>query len=214
MPRSIIMLLAFALVQIDSIAQQLPIPRNIQATYKKGTRSIDGRPGKNYWQNTASYNLRINFNPSTRTVSGTVDISYYNNSPDTLKQIWFKLYPNLYKKGTPHLAGIKSEDLTDGVFIDSIRINNSLADASVYDINGTNMVVNRMNVPSGKTIRFRIVFHYLLNKGSHVRTGEVEPGAAFVAYFFPRIAVYDDIDGWNKNPYLGTQEFYNDFCDF
>lgn len=47
-----------------------------------------------------------------------------------------------------------------------------------------------------------------------MRTGEIEAGAYFIAYFFPRIAVYDDIDGWNRNPYLGTHEFYNDFCDF
>lgn len=47
-----------------------------------------------------------------------------------------------------------------------------------------------------------------------MRTGEIEPGAYFIAYFFPRIAVYDDIDGWNKYPYLGLQEFYNDFCHF
>src|ERR1043165_9816768 len=47
-----------------------------------------------------------------------------------------------------------------------------------------------------------------------MRTGEIEPGAAFIAYFFPRIAVYDDIDGWNIIPYTGTQEFYNDFCSF
>src|SRR5258706_859752 len=76
----------------------LPTPRNIQAAYDKGTRSTDGRPGKNYWQNTANYDLDIHFYPATRLLTGTVSISYINNSPDTLKQVWFKLYPNLYKK--------------------------------------------------------------------------------------------------------------------
>ena len=47
-----------------------------------------------------------------------------------------------------------------------------------------------------------------------IRTGMVDDSSAFVAYFFPRIAVYDDIDGWNKFPYIGSQEFYNDFCEF
>src|SRR5947207_10596805 len=65
-----------------------------------------------------------------------------------------------------------------------------------------------------QTFKFKISYSYTLNKKSHIRTGEVEDGAYFIAYFFPRIAVYDDIDGWNLNPYLGTQEFYNDFCDF
>ncbi|RYZ28283.1 MAG: peptidase [Chitinophagaceae bacterium] len=63
-------------------------------------------------------------------------------------------------------------------------------------------------------MQFRISYHYTLNKTSHVRTGEIEPGAHFIAYFFPRIAVYDDIDGWNRIPYNGKLEFYNDFCDF
>src|SRR5947207_8698047 len=65
-----------------------------------------------------------------------------------------------------------------------------------------------------QTFKFKISYSYTLNKKSHIRTGEVEDGTYFIAYFFPRIAVYDDIDGWNMNPYLGPQEFYNDFCDF
>lgn len=77
----------------------LPVPTNIQATYYKGTRTTSGAPGKNYWQNRADYTLSINFNPLTRVLDGIDEIDYINNSPDTLKQIWFKLYPNMYKKG-------------------------------------------------------------------------------------------------------------------
>ena len=66
----------------------------------------------------------------------------------------------------------------------------------------------------GKSIKVKITYEYTLNKGSHNRTGMVDEGSYFVAYFFPRIAVYDDIDGWNKYPYLGDAEFYNDFCTF
>lgn len=76
------------------------------------------------------------------------------------------------------------------------------------------MVVRIKPLAPGKKINFHITYSYILNKTSHIRTGEVDDGAYFIAYFFPRIAVYDDIDGWNNNPYLGTQEFYNDFCDF
>jgi hypothetical protein len=76
------------------------------------------------------------------------------------------------------------------------------------------MILNRQSVVHGQSVDFKIKYHYTLNKGSHVRTGQVEPNADFVAYFFPRIAVYDDIDGWNRNQYTGSQEFYNDFCNF
>lgn len=195
-------------------SQQLFVPKNIQAAYQKGTRSTDGKPGNNYWQNTASYKLNINFAPETRLISGNVDINYVNNSPDTLRQIWFKLYPNLYKKGTPHLTKIAPEDLTEGLIIDSLWANDKLVDQKAFVIDGTNMILNRQMLSKGQSIQFRIKYHYTLNKGSHNRTGQVDSNSAFIAYFFPRISVYDDIDGWNRHPYNGSQEFYNDFCSF
>ena len=212
--KKIIAVLFPGFIFLNASSQTLPVPRNIAAAYKKGTRSVDGKPGKAYWQNRADYKLSVNFNPATRLIKGKVDIAYSNNSPDTLKQIWFKLYPNLYKSGTPRESKISERDLGEGLVIDSMWINGALADKARIAVDGTNMTVNKQQVPSGTSIRFRIVYHYTLNKTSHIRTGEVEPGAAFVAYFFPRVAVYDDIDGWNRHPYNGRLEFYNDFCDF
>jgi hypothetical protein len=192
----------------------LPVPRNLEHTYNKGTRSPDGKPGKNYWQNRADYKLSVNFDPATRLVKGVVNINYLNNSPDTLKQLWFKLYPNLYKKGTPRQSSVAPADLNDGVIIDSMWVNEKPFDISKLNISGTNMIMNRLSFAKGQELNMRIVYHYTLNKGSHIRTGEVEPDADFIAYFFPRVAVYDDIDGWNTFGYNGSQEFYNDFCDF
>jgi hypothetical protein len=203
------MLLAF-----NSFSQQLYVPKNIQTTYQKETRSPDGKPGKNYWQNSANYNLNVNFAPDTRLVSGVVDIKYVNNSPDTLRQIWFKLYPNLYKKGSPRQSKISAEDLTEGLIIDSMWADNKIVDQRNINIDATNMTLSRQSLAHGQSIQFKIRYHYTLNKGSHIRTGEIDPNADFIAYFFPRVAVYDDIDGWNRNPYNGSQEFYNDFCNF
>lgn len=209
------LLLAIAtLFSIHIYSQNLlPTPRNIQATYDKGTRSTTGKPGKNYWQNTANYDLKVSYEPASRLLSGSVDIVYINNSPDTLDRIYFKLYPNLYKKGAPRDSRIAPEDITDGVSIDSLWINDQLTDKAWFRIDATNAVGRQVVLP-GQKIKFRIVYHYTLNKGSHIRTGEVDPGSAFIAYFFPRVAVYDDIDGWNTIPYTGSQEFYNDFCHF
>ncbi len=91
-------LLLLALHGMVPATAQLYIPRNIQWAYEKGTRSLDGTPGKNYWQNTATYQLNIQFDPLSRYLAGTAHITYTNNSPDTLEQIWFKLYPNLYQR--------------------------------------------------------------------------------------------------------------------
>ncbi|HVT83766.1 MAG TPA: hypothetical protein VHD35_01120, partial [Chitinophagaceae bacterium] len=199
----------------SAIAQNtLPTPRNIQMTYDKGTRSITGAPGKNYWQNSADYSIHVNFFPATRLLTGNEDVVYTNNSKDALRLILFKLYPNLYKKGSPRDRRIAPDDVSDGLIIDQMRIDDKSFDISKLHENGTNMVVQIPQLDSGKTIHFNISYHYTLNKGSHNRTGEIEPNADFIAYFFPRIAVYDDIEGWNTNPYVGSQEFYNDFCHF
>ncbi|HTK17977.1 MAG TPA: M1 family metallopeptidase [Mucilaginibacter sp.] len=203
------------LCAIVSFAQtSLPIATNIQATYNKGTRSTNGTPGKNYWQNRADYSLTINFTSKTRVLDGVDEIDYTNNSPDTLKQIWFKLYPNLYQKGNIRAMPVKPEDITDGVKISRIEINQAVYDTTKLIINGTNMIIpNQLTLPNQK-IHLKIYYSYTLNKTSHIRTGQVDTGAFFIAYFFPRVAVYDDIDGWNTAPYRGSEEFYNDFCHF
>ena len=209
------LILSFLMLYSVNLAAQtnLYIPRNIQTTYNMGTRSVQGMPGENYWQNGADYKIDVAFDPATRLLTGTVKIDYTNNSPDTLNEIWFKLYPNLYKKGTHSLSKIAPEDMGDGVIIDTIKMDDHLL-KSAPKIDGTNMILQQQNVLPHQVVSFNITYHYTVNKGSHIRTGEIDMGADFVAYFFPRIAVYDDIDGWNKNAYLGTQEFYNDFCNF
>lgn len=195
-------------------AQQLPVPAEIQAAYAKGTRAVSGKPGARYWQNTANYDLKVNFNPASRELKGVVEVIYYNNSPDTLKQLWFKLYPNLYKKGVERKTKFNERDLNEGVSILSMQADGRQLDQQAMTIEGTNMQAAIAALAPGKNIKLKIEYKYDLNKGSHMRTGQVDEGSHFVAYFFPRVAVYDDIDGWNKFPYTGEVEFYNDFCNF
>jgi hypothetical protein len=194
--------------------QVLPIPKEVETAISKGTRSLSGRPGKKYWQNTANYDLKVNFNPLSRVVSGTAEITYVNNSPDTLNQMWFKLYPNLYKKGVSVKSRIAASDQGEGILLSGLKIGEQSIDSSGYVIDGTNMHANINALVPGKSVKISVKYAYILNKGSHTRTGQVDEGSAFIAYFFPRVAVYDDIDGWNKYPYTGDAEFYNDFCDF
>jgi hypothetical protein len=211
-------LFAIALVFIVSATkaqQPYTLPVNISTAITKQTRTATGEPGKNYWQNTADYNIQVNFDPATRLLQGSETISYINNSPDTLRQFMFKLYPNLYEKGAIRALPVSADDLTDGVSIDSMSLDGGAILNAQRRINGTNMSLrlSRPIVP-GQHVQVTVSWHYTLNKKSHIRTGEIDPGADFVAYFFPRIAVYDDIDGWNIYPYTGNLEFYNDFCHF
>ena len=158
----------------------LPIPVNLQQTYVNGTRSTNGAPGKNYWQNKADYSIKVTFNPKNRVLNGVVDIDYTNNSPDTLGQVYFKLYPNLYMKGAIRNMKVSPADETNGVQIQKLSINQP---AKKWSIDGTNMVLTIPTLSSKQKIHFTISYSYILNKTSHIRTGQVDSGAFFIAYF-------------------------------
>lgn len=200
------------LINILLAQNNLFVPSNIAKSYIKGTRQISGKPGEKYWQNSADYNIDVEFNPETQLLQGEEKIKYYNNSTDTLQEIVLKLYPNLYKKGAVRLTKISSEDVHSGMEIEQLIISDKTVTS--YIIDGTNLFLKINPLPPLSSVELKLSFNYKLNKGSHNRTGMIDAQSAFVAYFFPRITVYDDIDGWNRNAYIGTQEFYNDFSNF
>src|SRR6185312_17512042 len=134
--------------------------------------------------------------------------------PDTLRQLLFKLYPNLYIKGAARNSAVKPDDLTDGVAVSNVAIEGQPVTGAPKGANGTDMGLRIPGIAPGQTLHVSLDFAYTLNKTSHIRTGQVDSGAFFIAYFFPRVAVYDDIDGWNQAHYRGSEEFYNDFCHF
>ena len=202
---------------IPVVAQvNLPIPLDILNTgYQTKTRSFDGAPGENYWQNSASYEIDVELIPGKREIIGSETITYFNNSPDTLRYLVIKLFPNLYKKGVVRDYSIDQRDIYDGIKISHISVSGKVMDTSQLAGLGTNLIVNvdEFLFP-GKTIKLSIDWSYQLPDYSNIRQGVYEQNEIFVAYWFPRIAVYDDIEGWDTFNYTGMQEFYNDFSDF
>ena len=81
-----LVLLLFAILSAEA-QTSLPLPWNIQQAIHKGTRTVTGEPGPQYWQNRADYHISVSFDPTTRQVRGSESITYVNNSPDTLKQL-------------------------------------------------------------------------------------------------------------------------------
>ncbi len=196
----------------QATAQQLYMPRNIRQAYDNGTRSATGAPGPKYWQNRANYDIKVSFAPKSRLLSGSETVVYTNNSPDTLRNLTLKLFPNLYQHGSIRSMPIAASDMGDGVALANVKVNG----ASIGNLKtaGTNLQLDIPETLPGAQLKLELDFSYTLNETSHIRTGMVDPGAHFIAYFFPRIAVYDDINGWDRIPYTGTTEFYNDFCNF
>ncbi|MFI5172176.1 MAG: M1 family metallopeptidase [Chitinophagales bacterium] len=201
------------LISIKCFNQNIYIPLNVQHAIDKGTRTMSGTPGKNYWQNSAAYDLKIKFNPKTRILEGNETITYFNNSPDTLDRLIIQIFPDFYKTGTFREYEIDRVDENEGVTIKSISIDNSTDIQGYHDQTNYIALPPKFIDPHSKSI-VKIEWTYKVNAGSPVRTGQVDPTTFFMAYSFPRIAVYDDIDGWNYHAYNGLQEFYNDFGDF
>src|SRR3954454_1410258 len=99
------------------------MPRNVAQAYAKGTRSPDGRPGPKYWQNKAVYNISISVAPPNRAVTGSEDITYTNNSPDTLKTLIIRLELNSHQPEAPRDNLISTDYLTSGVHVDEYAEN-------------------------------------------------------------------------------------------
>jgi len=195
-------------------AQTLYVPRDIKKAFEKGTRSADGKPGKNYWQNTGRYNISITVLPPNRNVQGTEQITYFNNSPDTLKQLNMKLILNIHRPGATRYSGTTPDYLTQGIQVDSIFVNGAKKEWDNAKAIGTNQFValDKPLMPHD-SVKLNITWHYELSLKSG-REGMIDPTTFYIGYFYPRVSVYDDYNGWDRLEFNDRQEFYNDFNDY
>src|SRR5699024_383051 len=189
------------------------IPRNIQQTYQNGTRSLDGTPGSNYWQNHANYDIHLQIDPPNRTVHGSEQIVYYNNSPDTLQVLVFKLFMNKHKPGAARERQISKGRMTGGIEIEKYLVNGNPQEWDDEN-NGTWKALKLAEplIPED-SVHLSIDWHYKLTKRPG-REGRIDSTTFFIAYFYPRVAVYDDYNGWDRMAFTGSREFYNDFNNY
>jgi len=195
-------------------ASALYMPRDVKAAFRKGTRSPDGRPGANYWQNRGRYNIAITALPPDRTIRGSEQITYMNNSPDTLRNPVIKLFINIHKPGAPRAGGAPADYLTSGVHIDSLAVNGQ---ATPWGCDDGCFTWERIRLASPlaphDSVRLAFKWHYDVSKQSG-REGMLDSTTFYLAYFYPRVAVYDDYNGWDTMNFTDMQEFYSDFNDY
>lgn len=194
------------------------IPTNIQKAITKGTRSLDGKPGKNYWQNSSDYKIHAKFDPLKKILQGNETIVYYNNSPDSLDELVVRLYPNFYKSSSARNFRISPESVTDGVELLLLEIDGkqvNLDNRSAVNFTNTNMIIKLLNKISPKSSSvIKVNWKYDIPLGPAIRTGMYDSTIFLIAYWYPQISVYDDIDGWDKIDFNGEQEMYNDFNNY
>src|SRR5215469_12985680 len=203
-----------SMLSLSTRAQTLYMPRGVKQAYKNGTRSMDGKPGKDYWQNHARYIINMTAMPPDRNIKGTETIDYFNNSPDTLRNPNIKLFLNIHKPGAPREAGAIPDYLTSGVHIDECKVNGQTIQFRTDPYVFTNVSI-RLPQPllPHDSAQFSFTWHYEISLKSG-REGMIDSTTYFLAYFYPRIAVYDDYNGWDRMPFVESHEFYSDFNDY
>ena len=198
----------------QSGASSLYMPRAVQQAYRKGTRSSDGRPGLAYWQNRGRYNIAITALPPDRSIRGSEQITYFNNSPDTIRNPVIKLLLNIHKPGAPRGGGASADYLTSGVHIDSLVVNGQVTpwpgDDNTFTWERLKLAVPLLPHDS---VHLSFKWHFDISKESG-REGMIDSTTWFLAYFYPRVAVFDDYNGWDTMNFTDVQEFYSDFNDY
>lgn len=189
-------------------------------------RSASGQPGPAYWQNHADYKINVTLDTGTHKISGELELTYTNNSPDALKFLWLQLDQNIYKpesrgSATTTQTGGRwaNASFTQGQVIKSISVDgDGKKYTPQYTINDTRMQVwlQEPMKAAGSKVKMVISYEFTVPEYGTDRMGRLatKNGTVYeVAQWFPRMCVYDDIQGWNTLPYLGAGEFYLEYGD-
>ena len=188
-------------------------------------RNVDGAPAKTYWQNRADYKISVDFNVESKTVSGDEIIIYTNNSPTNLKYVWLELDQNRFNKKSRSSAMLSilnsnDESFNGGFKLYSIKIKLNKKTYKVdYLIVGTRMQIQLPDYlkSNGGKLNIYIKYSFVLPPQGLGRSGwmKTKNGVIYeVAQWYPRMAVYDDLVGWNTLPFLGAGEFYLEYGNF
>lgn len=220
-----------------AIRRDVPLTRAIARAMAAGTRDFTGRPGPNYWQLQTDYTIEAQLDRPNLSIVGKETIAVRNHSPEALTRLVLRLDHNLFRERAQHGASVPAE-ITDGMVITRLSIDGGEVDltsrpgrrrrggdegggaaASVFGLTNTVATV-RLGKPiaPGATASLQIEWHTKLPGGDggagHRMTQRWDDTLFQPTQWYPRLAVFDDLNGWNDDPYLGPAEFYNNFGRF
>lgn len=201
-------------------------------------RTASGAPGKAYWQQRADYKIKAIINETDNTLAGEETITYYNNSPDDLSYLWIQLEQNVNKKENEDFGAIKNS-LKDGINTRQMQFLTRAIDFPagytikyINDSNGKpikSLVNNTMMkvlldepLKSGNTLTFSIGWSYpitdrsmyVLSREGYEYFPEDDNTVYLIAHWFPRMAVYNDTEGWQNQQFQKLGEFALEFGDY
>ncbi len=192
-------------------------------------RAATGEPGPKYWQNRADYQLAAKLNDQTDEISGTEVLTYTNNSPLGMSFVWMQLDQNLFKLdsrgnaivpvGGSRNAG-RGQVFDAGYKIKSVKVlNGTVATEVKFLINDTRMQVflPKTLTANGGQLKLKIEYSFISPNYGSDRMGilPTKNGKIYtIAQWYPRMCVFDDVNGWNTLPYTGPGEFYLEYGNF
>jgi hypothetical protein len=218
-----------------AIRQDIPLTNAIRRAFAAGTRDSTGRPGQNYWQLQVDYTIEARLDPATSRVTATETVVLYNRSDTDLRAIHLRLDQNMFAPNAVRLEPVP--EITDGMVVTRITVDGEEVDLdppprlrffggpeppattlAAYDLDETNASVTLPTpIAPGAQATLEVDWNFkvpLVADGRGQRMGSWGDSVFQVAQWYPRVAVYDDLRGWNVEPYLGPSEFYNNFGRF
>jgi hypothetical protein len=187
-------------------------------------RSAGGQPGPDYWQNRADYKIVASLDTTQKVLKGSVVITYKNNSPDDLKFLWLQLDQNIYREDSraqsaTAISGGRwaNKSFTQGNELSSVDvIMNGATTKAKYTVSDTRMQVwlPKTLVAKKGTVQLKINYSFSVPQYGTDRMGRLDTKNGWIyeiAQWYPRMCVYDDVEGWNTLPYLGAGEFYLEY---
>jgi hypothetical protein len=192
--------------------------------YGNQYRSANGQPGPAYWKNEADYKIACTLDTTQKRLTGTVEITYKNNSPDNLSFLWLQMDQNIYRKdsrgeATQPVSGgrFANKSFTNGFELKSVTIeDHGKSTKADYLVNDTRMQIRLKDAlkATGGTIKIKIAYAFTIPQYGTDRMGRLDTKNGWIyeiAQWYPRMEVFDDVEGWNTIPYLGAGEFYLDY---
>jgi hypothetical protein len=180
-------------------------------------RDAAGRPGPAYWQQRADYRIQASLDTATRTITGAETVHYTNNSPDTLRLVWLQVDQNIYRAGSlgaqlfPAEGRWGANGFSGGIDIRSARVGPTEVKPYIWD------TLMRLDLPAPlaphQAVDLQLTWSFPVPEHGSDRMGREGP-LYEIAQWYPRMVVYDDVRGWNTDPYLGQGEFYLEYGDF
>lgn len=192
-------------------------------------RSASGNPGPGYWQNQANYKISATLDDKSNRIFGSVKIEYINNSPDEITFVWLQLDQNKFNSSSrgskttpPNLGRYGLKDFEGGYKIANLKVEQQRSNARNQSaksfIDDTRMQVFLAEpLRTKQKVEISMDFDFSIPSNGADRMGmyQAKDGVIYtIAQWFPRVCVYDDIEGWNTTPYLGAGEFYLEYGDY